>query len=143
MTTPTISPTSISGADTSTSVTMASRATSRTSGPVIQLSLSRDLCPLCRERGRILDRHPHDLFVGGDHLVAHRYHRLDGDFRFGHGGRNVHDVGLAAPPPMGLGIALLPQIDHRADRILDQRTEARPCRIPAAAPDLGDAGGGV
>ena len=39
MTTPTTSPTSISGAETSTSVMMASRATSRTSGPVICFSV--------------------------------------------------------------------------------------------------------
>src|SRR6185503_21079965 len=111
MTTPTTSPTSISGADTSTSVMIASRATSRTSGPVISSFLhlsplagrgrraersegvggegqfvwreaphparfARHPLPASQGEGK-LDRHPHDLFVCLDHLVAHRDHRLD------------------------------------------------------------------
>src|SRR5258708_32570411 len=107
MMTPTTRPTSISGADTSTSVTIASRATSRTSGPVIHFSphprcdqlssahpregggpgatgFDRCIWPLDsrvrgNERNMLSDRHPHDFLVGGDHLVAHRAHRLDCD----------------------------------------------------------------
>src|SRR5687767_10713077 len=121
MTTPTSRPTSISGAETSTSVVMASRATSRTSGPVISV-LS------CSFSGSAAasDRHPQDFLVGLDHLVAHRDQRLDRDLGLGHGGDHVDQVGLAGRHGGGLGVGLLAGVDHRAERFLDEAAEARP-----------------
>src|SRR6476619_2167155 len=89
MTTPTTRPTSISGAETSTSVMIASRATSRTSGPV----MTTPALPTS-------DRHPHDLFVSRDHLVAHRNQRLDRHLGFAHRGHHVDDVGLPGRHPL-------------------------------------------
>ncbi len=68
MATPTTRPTSIKGAETRTSVSIASRATSMTSDPVI---------------GGSSDRHLQHIFVGCDHLVAHRHERLERGFGFG------------------------------------------------------------
>src|SRR5690348_9030478 len=94
MTTPTMSPISISGLETITSVMIASRATSSTSDPVMaQTSVS---LWWGRQNGRSpSDRHPHDLFVGLDHAVAHRDQRLDRHLGFRDRGDNVDDVGLA------------------------------------------------
>src|SRR5262245_29736992 len=145
MATPTMSPTSISGAETITSVTIASRATSSTSGPVtavpfVTLLLEHD--PSGRARGQAFaktgnppriksgawfsgsDRHPHDFFVGLDDLVAHRHQRLDGDFRLGHRRHHVDDVGVAGGHRLGLRVGGLARLHHAAERVLEQRSEA-------------------
>src|SRR5437762_13811341 len=84
--TPTTRPTSISGDETSTMVQIASRATSSTSLPVIANSPTRT---------QRLDRHPHDVFVGLDHFVAHRHQRFDRNLGFGDGSDDVDHIGLA------------------------------------------------
>src|SRR5437660_6369575 len=80
-TTPTTSPTTISGEDTTTIVQIASRATSRVSAPVISKSLfhTAEGAPLAYRS----DRHLHDILVGLDHPVAHRHQRRDRHVGFG------------------------------------------------------------
>src|SRR3954470_8457550 len=103
-TTPTTSPITIKGDDTTTMVQIASRATSRVSAPVIlgsrwlSLALSYrgaqsanpesrgsgfDASASPRNDGES-DRHLHDVFVGLDHPVAHRHQRRDCDVGLGH-----------------------------------------------------------
>src|SRR5215471_18846916 len=104
MATPTASP-SISGLATSTSVTIASRATSSTSGPVMGTSLSFPLPARGRrEKNCRSDRHLHDLFVGVDHLVANRDQGVDCNLGFGNRGDDVDDVSLAGRHRLGLGV---------------------------------------
>src|SRR5262245_57786156 len=124
MTTPTMSPISISGLETITSVRIASRATSSTSDPVMAQT-SASLAG-GRQRGRSSsDRHPHDLFVGLDHAVAHRDERLDRHFGFRHRRDHVDDVGLARHHRALLRVRGLAGLEHAADRILEQRAKAR------------------
>src|SRR5215813_6448670 len=120
MTTPTMSPISISGLATITSVMIASRATSSTSDPVMALAL------LDSNRVRqSSDRHPHDLFIGLDHAVAHRDQRRHRHLGFRHGRDHVDDIGLARHHRALLGIGGLAGLDHAAERILEERAEAR------------------
>src|SRR5215470_16840004 len=164
MTTPTMSPISISGLATITSVMIASRPTSSTSGPV----MTQALCISCslrtidlvssprkqgpskrgarrstsgpqpklrstesphsrgRQKGGLpSDRHPHDLFVGLDHAVAHRDQRRHRHFGFRYGRDHVDDIGLARHHRALLGIGGLAGLDHAAERILEERAEAR------------------
>src|SRR5438874_496598 len=114
MTTPTTSPINISGLATSTSVRMASRATSRTSGPVIAA-----LAPFAS------DRHLHDVFVSRDHAVADRNQRIDRDLGLRNGRDHVDDVRLAGRHGMLLGVRLVAGLDHGAERILEQRAKTR------------------
>src|ERR1700759_3284844 len=84
-TTPTARPTTISGDDTTTMVQIASRATSRVSGPVLfilafscfrhagarsepGISRFRVRCFASPRNDGELNRHLHDVFVGLDHL---------------------------------------------------------------------------
>src|SRR5262245_38656965 len=111
---PTTSPTTMIGAQTSTSVTIASRATSRTSGPVIDAAppaASWHTCPS--------DRHPHHFFVGLDHTIAHRHEGLHGDLGFGDGGDHVHQIGLAGGGGLTLDVGLAARLDDRADHVLE------------------------
>src|SRR5258708_33470627 len=100
MATPTTRPISISGLATRTSVTSESRATSRTSGPVMTTS-SRSSCASS-------NRHRHDALVGLDDLVAYRHHGLDRDLGLGNRGDHVDHVGLAGNHRSGLGIGFVP-----------------------------------
>src|ERR1700751_3787876 len=101
-TTPTTRPTTIKGEETTTMVQIASRATSRVSAPVILQYLPFPLM-VRSARARVSNheapnfssfetpaspapqdedcsnRHLHDVFVGLDHLVAHRHQRRDRD----------------------------------------------------------------
>src|SRR5271169_2847893 len=90
MATPTISPTSISGEATSNKVSIASRATSITSGPVM---LSPNL-NFRRHRRRFSDWHLQDVLVGRDHLVAHRNQRLHRGLGLGDCGDDVDHIGF-------------------------------------------------
>src|ERR1044071_8720282 len=96
ITTPTASPTSISGLDTITSVQIASRATSSTSEPFIASP--------CGLRPLASDRHLHDFFVALDHAVAHRDQRVDRDFALRNRGDDIDDVGLAGRQALALRI---------------------------------------
>src|SRR6185437_16207198 len=140
MTTPTTSPTSISGAETSSSVTMASRATSRTSGPLIMvvlpslLSLPMRACfeqappPPDAPHARGMsasDRHPQDVLVGRDHLVAHRDERRDGGFGFGDRRNDVDHVGFAHSDRLRLRVGLGAGCGHRVHHIFEDRAEVR------------------
>src|ERR1700691_5368913 len=100
--TPTINPTSIKGAATSNSVTIASRASSNTSGPVICPPFTLPL-PVCGNR-LLSYRHLQDVLVSRDHLVAHRNHRLHRGFGLGDRGDDVDHVGLAGAHGLGLGV---------------------------------------
>src|SRR6185437_12331672 len=82
ITRPTTRPTSISGLAISTSVMIASRPTSTTSGPVIVYVLSSD-------------RHLHDVVVGLHDAVTHRNQRGNRGFGFGNRSDDVDDVGLS------------------------------------------------
>src|SRR5215470_269499 len=146
MMTPTTSPISSSGLETITSVRIASRATSSTSDPVIApiplSSPSLQQIPWStgspRARGRQKgsagqdlaccvrpsDRHPHDFFVGLDHPIAHRDQSLDRHLGFRHRGHHVDDIGLAGHHGTLLGIGRLAGLEHAADGVLEQRTEA-------------------
>src|ERR1700730_7942704 len=106
MATPTMRPTSINGAGRRMSDTIASRATSSTSGPVIwpPCFLAPPLTPSPRRRGEVCsNRHLQDVLVGRDHLVAHGYERADGGFAFGDRGDDVDHVGLAQSHGLRLG----------------------------------------
>src|SRR5262245_11830885 len=172
MTTPTMSPISISGLETITSVRIASRATSSTSAPVMAqhpLSSPRKRGPSKRgpdgyasslqqrprstgsplSRGRRKgrspsDRHPHDLFVGLDHAVAHGDERLDRHLRLRHRRDHIDDVGLARHHRTLLGIRSLAGLEHAADRILEERAEAGTLgfteRLTETRRRIGDAG---
>src|SRR5580700_3582649 len=98
--TPTISPTSISGEATSNSVSIASRATSITSGPVM---LSPNL-NFRRHRRQFSDRHLQNVLIGRDHLVAHRNQRLHRSFGLGDRGDDVDHVGLTRRHGVRLGV---------------------------------------
>src|SRR6185437_8017991 len=116
MTTPTTSPTSITGAETTTRVMIASRATSSTSGPVItSLFLPRAAS----------DRHLHDVFVGRNDLVAHGDDGIDRYLRLRHRGDHVDHVGLAARDRARLRIRIAADMVDLADRLLEHRGEAR------------------
>src|SRR6266699_409956 len=90
MATPTASPTSMTGLETTMSVKIASRETSRTSGPVMMFDSFR-----CRARPQ-LDRHLHDVFVGRDDTIAHCDDGIDGNLGFGDRSDDIDDIGLAA-----------------------------------------------
>src|SRR5262249_37772501 len=123
ITTPTMSPINISGLATSTSVMIASRATSSTSGPVMTPPAS----PACPSS----DRHLHDVFVGRDDAVAHGNERIDRDLGLRPRRHHVDNVGLAGGHGMLLGIRLVPGFDHGAERVLEQRAKARAVAIVA------------
>src|SRR5579875_2400292 len=106
--TPTARPTSMTGADTTISVKIASRATSRTSDPVMEL-----------------DRHLHDVVIGRDHLVAHRHDRIDRDLGLGHRGDHVHHVSPAGDEIARLRVGLVTHVGDGADRLLEQGGETR------------------
>src|ERR1700686_4479452 len=125
MTTPTTRPISISGLDTRTSVTSASRATSRTSGPVMTLFSPRPPS----------DRHRHDALIGLDDLVAYRHHGLDRDLGLGNRGDHIHHVGLAGHHRLGLDIGFVAGCGDRIERILEHGAERR-----SVAGLAGDAG---
>src|ERR1700679_935295 len=101
MTTPTTNPTNISGAETMSSVSIASRPTPKTSGPVIAtppLSFLLGLgLPLPAQRGEVNSSNLHlqNVLIGGDHFVAHRDERLEGGFGFRDRGDDVDHIGLA------------------------------------------------
>src|SRR5208282_5871431 len=127
--TPTINPTSIRGAATSNSVTIASRATSNTSGPVIwspffPCSASHSLSPHAG-RGKS-NRHLQDVLVGRDHLVADRDQRLDCGFGFGDRGDDVDHVGLAGGHGLRLDVRFLGGLGHGVDHVFQDRAEVRP-----------------
>src|ERR1700688_48849 len=103
MATPTTSPTSISGAATISRVSIASRATSITSGPVM---LSPNL-NFRRHRPEFSDRHFQNVLIGRDHLVAHRNQRLHRGFGLGDRGDDVDHVGFAGRYRVGLGVGFL------------------------------------
>src|ERR1700692_3051901 len=105
--TPTINPTSMSGAATIMSVTIASRATSMTSGPVIRAPL---IC-ICRGE-KASDLHLQNVLVGRDHLVAHRDQRLHGGFGFRYCGDDVDHVGLAGGDGSRLRVGFLRRLGH-------------------------------
>src|SRR5690348_8072790 len=121
MTTPTTRPTSMTGAETTTNVMMASRPTSRTSGPVIFL-----VAPALAS-----DRHLHDVLIGGDDLVAHRDHRVDRDLRLRHRGDDVDHVGFAGGDRAGLHLGLLPRLRHRPHGLLEHGRKAGAALLPA------------
>src|SRR5262245_34559834 len=138
MATPTASPTSISGAETSTSVMMESRATSITSGPLMHVPSPMHT----REKS---DRHPHDFFVGRDHLVAHRDQRLDGDLRLGHRRYDVDHVGAARRRRPDLVVGGAAGLHHGAERVLEHRAKTAVVALDArslarAAGRVGHAG---
>src|SRR5262245_58986901 len=108
---PTASPTSITGLATTISVTMASRDTSRTSGPVIFVAN--------------LDRHLHDVFVGLNHAIAHGDDSVNRDFGLGNGRDNVDKVPFSAHGSARLGVGFPPHIDDRADRIFEHGSKTR------------------
>src|SRR5262249_15151474 len=111
---PTASPTSISGLATNTNVTIASRATSSTSGPVIVHYSPRSAPPKS-------DRHLQDVLVGLDHAVAHRDQRLDRDLGLRYRGDHIDDVGLVGHHRLLLRIRLAAGVDHGAERVLEHR----------------------
>src|SRR6202044_481828 len=106
MATPTTSPTSISGDATNNKVSIASRATSITSGPVM---LSPDL-NFRRPRCRFSDRHLQNVLIGRDHLVAHRNQGLHRGFGLGDRCHDVDHVGFAGRHGMGLGVGFLRRV---------------------------------
>src|SRR5690348_10166052 len=128
-TTPTTRPTPIKGDDTTTMVQIASRATSRVSGPVI-VRLAFSSCfvvpgrceasnPESRDSGLALraprndknsNRHLHDVLIGRDHPVADRDQRRDSDIGFGNRRHHVHHIGLALRHRDGLRIRLAPDL---------------------------------
>src|SRR6476661_5438262 len=127
-TTPTTSPITIRGDDTTTMVQIASRATSRVSAPVISISFfiphgeearsavshheargpsfETPAAPAPQDEDR-LTRHPHDVFVGLDHPIAHRHQRRDRDVGLRHRRHHVHHVALAGGHRHGLGVGFL------------------------------------
>src|SRR5262249_52213466 len=128
-TTPTTRPTTIKGDDTTTRVQIASRATSRVSGPVILHSLfpltpsslrAKRSNPDCI-RGKTLDcvvaallamtsdRHLHDVFVGLDHAVAHRHQGRHRDVGLRHRGDHIHHIRLARGHRHRLRVRLAPR----------------------------------
>src|ERR1700722_2895690 len=121
MATPTTSPTSISGEATSNKVSIASRATSITSGPVI---LSPNLNFRCYWRG-FSDRHFQNVLIGRDHLVAYRDQRLHRGFGLGDRGDDVDHVGFAGRYGVRLGVGLLRRVGHGVDHVLQDRAEVR------------------
>src|SRR5271169_2154618 len=144
MMTPTISPTSIRGADTRSSVTIASRATSITSGPVNILILSPP--PSRRPRAAadggpaetISDLHLQDVFVGRDHLVAHRDERLHRGFGFGDGGDDVDHIGLAVGDGPRLHVRFLRRLGDVIDDVFEDGAEIWAGALRRAEP-AGDA----
>src|SRR5258708_6848269 len=134
MTTPTTRPISISGLATRTSVTRASRATSRTSGPVMtSLPCSR-----------ASDRHRHDALVGLDDAVAHRHHRLDRNLGLRNRGDHIDHVGLAGDHRAGLGIGFVAGFGDRVERVLEHGAERRAVAgLGRGADGLAEAGGRI
>src|SRR5579862_4464065 len=104
---PTTSAVSMAGAMISKRTRMAERAKSIVSAGVMA-SFSKKS-----------DRHVHDLLVGGDHLVAHRHHRIESEFGGIHRIDHIDDIGLAGNLGGGGLLALL----DGADRILDRAGE--------------------
>src|SRR5215813_10023311 len=92
MTRPTTSAMSRSGPATTTAVHSPSRMISITSASVIFLR-SRSCDP--RPPAAASDRHPHDVLVGRDHLVAHGDNGLQRHFRVVDGHDHVADVDIA------------------------------------------------
>src|ERR1700752_2473495 len=160
--TPTTRPTTISGDDTTTMVQIASRATSRVSGPVIFLAplspssfrgaplgaspesilrmvvMDYGLAALRRPGMTMLksNRHPHDVFVGLDHAVAHRDQGGNCNVGFRHRRHHVHDVGLAGRHRHGLRVGFLAGIDDVADGVLEHRAEGGAARLGASLPGI-------
>src|SRR3954470_1432789 len=120
--TPTTRPISISGLETITSVTMASRATSITSGPVIRVPFLAVGFP------RRSDLHAHDFFIRLDDLVAHRDHGADRHFGFRHGRDDVDDIGLAGHERLRLRVGFMAGLDYAADGVLQHFAETLPAR---------------
>src|SRR6185312_13531023 len=87
---PTTSDSSIIGPATCSITRIASRAISSVSASVIPKS------PETKPAMPSSDRHPHDVLVGGDHLVAHRYHGLQRHFRIGDRGHHVGQLDIGA-----------------------------------------------
>src|SRR5579863_1890518 len=143
--TPTINPTSISGAATRTSVTIASRATSITSGPVIDAPLVRHSgaheararndavafgkTSLVRKPGS--DRHPQNFLIGRDHLVAHRDQGLDRRLALRHGGDDVDHIGLAHGHRLRLRVRLTAGLRDGLDHVLEHGAEAEAALLRA------------
>src|ERR1700730_18447072 len=121
MATPTTSPTSISGEATSNKVSIASLATSITSGPVI-LSPNLNFRFYCR---RFSDRHFQNVLIGRDHLVAHRDQRLHRGFGLGDCGDDVDHVGFTGRHGVRLGVGFLRRVGNGVDHVLQNRAEVR------------------
>src|SRR5262245_59507444 len=142
ITIPTASPISINGLETRTSVRMASRATSRTSPPVIA---APSLLPARRfARAPRSDRHPHDFLIGLDHPVTDRHQRLDRHLGLRDRGDHIDDVRLARDHPLLRGIRLAASLERATERVLEQRTEARTIalaeRLAQSGGRIGEAG---
>src|ERR1700687_1723139 len=89
MTTPTVSPTSITGAAIVTRTHIDSRARSSASPPFISFNLDG------MASARRSDRHTHDVLIGGDHLVADGDNGFERDFRCLYGRDHVDEIALA------------------------------------------------
>src|SRR3984957_15738840 len=138
MMTPTTSPTSIIGAETSKSVTIASRATSITSGPVITLMLSPTLsrhAQAAPHQGAAATSNLHfqDIFIGRDHLVADRDHRLHGGFGFGDRGDDVDHIGLAVGHGLGLQVRFVRRLGDAIDDVFEHGAAVRSRALRRAA----------
>src|SRR5690349_1727541 len=112
---PTARPTSITGLATRMRVTMASRATSRTSAPLISTS----------------NRHLHDFFVGRDHPIAHRDHGVDRNLGLRHRGNDVDHVAFALHRRSRLRVGLLSRLADRLHRLLENIPEAADALVHA------------
>src|SRR5678816_40888 len=122
MATPTASPTSITGLETTISVMMASRDTSRTSGPVMWLHLYR---------------HLHDVFVGLNHAIADGNYRVDRDLGLRNRRDSVDEIPLPASRGACLGVGFASHLDDRTDCILKHGGEARVAFSFGGLPDDG------
>src|SRR5215813_6655592 len=132
MTRPTTSAMSSSGPATTTAVHNPSRMISITSASVIVQFRSCDLGPPAAS-----DRHPHDVLVGRDDLVAHGDDGLQRHFRVVDGHDDVADVDIAGDALHRLLLAVAQGIDGALRGVLEGGAE------PAALFGARDAGVGT